>query len=174
MLSEKSAATIVSPFPPSARRSATSLVSSTRGCSPPTPKLLRDLFNRGNQYAIVHKYLFEAMVEVLGEAITPKVAQAWNEVYWLMANALIAIESRLYAEAGAADGDTWREYRVVGRYEETADGATFLVRPVDDGALPPARPWQYTSRCRWSCPTARTRSGSTACPGPLRTRCGSR
>ncbi|GAA2760927.1 FAD-binding oxidoreductase [Actinopolymorpha rutila] len=98
-----------------------------------------------DQYAIVHKYLFEAIAEVLGDAVTPEVAQAWNEVYWLMANALIAIESRLYAEAGAADGDTWREYRVVGRYEETADVAMFLVRPVDEGPLPPARPGQYVS-----------------------------
>ena len=35
------------------------------------------------QYAIVHEHLFAAIVEVLGEAVTPEVAAAWDEVYWL-------------------------------------------------------------------------------------------
>ena len=30
------------------------------------------------------------IVDVLGDAVTPEVAAAWDEVYWLMANALIA------------------------------------------------------------------------------------
>ena len=34
-----------------------------------------------DQYAIVHKHLFDAIVEVLGDAITPEVAAAWDEVY---------------------------------------------------------------------------------------------
>ncbi|MET7442502.1 globin domain-containing protein, partial [Streptomyces sp. NPDC005568] len=43
-----------------------------------------------DQYTIVHKYLFGAIAEVLGDAVTPEVAAAWDEVYWLMAGALIA------------------------------------------------------------------------------------
>ncbi|NUW39428.1 globin domain-containing protein [Nonomuraea rhodomycinica] len=98
-----------------------------------------------DQYVIVHKYLFGAIAEVLGEAVTPEVAAAWDEVYWLMAGALIAQEARIYAEAGARDGDTWRTWRVVARREETSDVASFLLRPVDDAPLPPARPGQYVS-----------------------------
>lgn len=30
-----------------------------------------------------------AIVDVLGDAATPEVAAAWDEVYWLMANMLI-------------------------------------------------------------------------------------
>ncbi|MER6584066.1 globin domain-containing protein, partial [Nonomuraea sp. NPDC001023] len=60
-----------------------------------------------DQYVIVHKYLFGAIAEVLGQAVTPQVAAAWDEVYWLMAGALIAMEARLYAEAGAVEGRTW-------------------------------------------------------------------
>src|SRR5690348_1809709 len=38
-----------------------------------------------DQYTVVHKYLFRAIGEVLGDAVTPEVAAAWDEVYWLMA-----------------------------------------------------------------------------------------
>ncbi|AQZ63149.1 Flavohemoprotein (Hemoglobin-like protein) (Flavohemoglobin) (Nitric oxide dioxygenase) [[Actinomadura] parvosata subsp. kistnae] len=98
-----------------------------------------------DQYVIVHKYLFGAIAEVLGEAVTPEVAAAWDEVYWLMAGALIAMEARIYAEAGAHNGATWRQWRVVARRDETPDAVSFLLRPADDGPVPPARPGQYVS-----------------------------
>ncbi|GAA3129004.1 globin domain-containing protein [Streptosporangium carneum] len=98
-----------------------------------------------DQYVIVHKYLFGAIAEVLGDAVTPQVAQAWDEVYWLMAGALIAMEARVYAEAGADEGRTWRRWRVVGRREETADVVSFQLSPLGDDPVPPARPGQYVS-----------------------------
>ncbi|MBD0745112.1 globin domain-containing protein [Streptomyces sp. CBMA152] len=97
------------------------------------------------QYEVVHRHLFDAIVEVLGEAVTPEVAAAWDEVYWLMANALIAIEARLYAEQGVLAGDVWREWTVVGRRDETADAATFRLRPADDAPAPRFRAGQYVS-----------------------------
>ena len=84
------------------------------------------------QYAVVHEHLFAAIAEVLGEAVTPEVAAAWDEVYWLMANALAAIEKRLYEESGGHRG--LRPWEVVERVTETADVVTFRVRPVDGGA----------------------------------------
>ncbi|MFG2962279.1 MULTISPECIES: globin domain-containing protein [unclassified Streptomyces] len=83
------------------------------------------------QYDVVHEHLFAAIVEVLGEAVTPEVAAAWDEVYWLMANALIAIEKRLYEESGEPGLRPWE---VVERVVETADVVTFRVRPADGGA----------------------------------------
>ncbi|MFI1173390.1 globin domain-containing protein [Streptomyces melanogenes] len=97
------------------------------------------------QYGVVHEHLFAAIAEVLGEAVTPEVAAAWDEVYWLMANALIAVEARLYAERGVAAGDVWREWTVEGRTEETADVATFRLRPADGAPAPGFRPGQYVS-----------------------------
>ncbi|MEV0699591.1 globin domain-containing protein [Saccharopolyspora sp. NPDC050389] len=97
-----------------------------------------------DQYSIVHTNLFAAIAEVLGEAVTDEVAAAWSEVYWSMADALIAIEARLYAEAGIPDGDVWREYRVVGRLSDD-DVVTFIVRPVDGSPIPASRPGQYVS-----------------------------
>ncbi|MFE2063830.1 globin domain-containing protein [Streptomyces sp. NPDC059467] len=95
------------------------------------------------QYAVVHEHLFAAIVEVLGEAVTPEVAAAWDEVYWLMANALIAIEKRLYEESGEPGLRPWE---VVERITETADVTTFRVRPVDSGtAVRGFRAGQYVS-----------------------------
>ncbi|MEV8098430.1 globin domain-containing protein [Kitasatospora sp. NPDC085879] len=97
------------------------------------------------QYPVVHEHLFAAIVEVLGEAVTPEVAAAWDEVYWLMANALIALEKGLYAGAGTGPAALWRPYTVVARLLETDDVATFLVRPADGGPLPATAPGQYVS-----------------------------
>ncbi|KUN25987.1 hemin transporter [Streptomyces corchorusii] len=94
------------------------------------------------QYDVVHEHLFAAIAEVLGEAVTPEVAAAWDEVYWLMANALIAIEKRLYEESG---GPGLRAWEVVERVEETADVVTFRLRPADGGPVAGFRAGQYVS-----------------------------
>ncbi|MEW1780359.1 globin domain-containing protein [Streptomyces sp. NPDC086777] len=96
------------------------------------------------QYDVVREHLFAAIAEVLGEAVTPQVAAAWDEVYWLMANALAAIEKRLYEESGGRPG--LRPWEVVERVAETADVVTFRVRPVDGGpSVRGFRAGQYVS-----------------------------
>ncbi|MGA4842385.1 globin domain-containing protein [Streptomyces sp. G45] len=98
------------------------------------------------QYKVVHRHLSAAIAEVLGDAVTPEVAAAWDEVYWLMAGALIAIERRLYAERGILAGATEpREWEVVERIEETPDVATFRLRPADGRPAPAFRAGQYVS-----------------------------
>ncbi|MEU5719687.1 globin domain-containing protein [Streptomyces sp. NPDC020403] len=98
-----------------------------------------------DQYTIVHKYLFGAIAEVLGDAVTPEVAAAWDEVYWLMAGALIGREARLYQDAGVEPGDVWRQWTVVERRTETPDVVSFLLRPADGRPAPRARAGQYVS-----------------------------
>ncbi|MFB6633567.1 globin domain-containing protein [Streptomyces sp. NPDC056362] len=97
------------------------------------------------QYKTVHEHLFAAIVEVLGDAVTPEVARAWDEVYWLMANALVAVETRLYQEAGVPEGQVWRAMEIVERREETPDTASFVLRPADGSPTAPFRPGQYAS-----------------------------
>ncbi|GII42006.1 globin domain-containing protein [Planotetraspora phitsanulokensis] len=77
------------------------------------------------QYEVVHKYLFAAIADVLGEAATPEVVRAWDEVYWLMANALIAIETRLRRDTTTG----WLQATVVERRSETADAVSLTLRP---------------------------------------------
>ncbi|CAM5729564.1 Flavohemoprotein [Streptomyces badius] len=97
------------------------------------------------QYEVVHTHLFAAIADVLGDAVTPEVAAAWDEVYWLMAGSLIAVEERLYAQRGVLAGDVWQAWEVAGRVEETEDVATFLLRPAEDMPAPAFRPGQYVS-----------------------------
>ncbi|MGW1541441.1 globin domain-containing protein [Streptomyces sp. NPDC002309] len=98
-----------------------------------------------DKYAIVHKHLFGAIAEVLGDAVTPEVAAAWDEVYWLMANSLIAIEARLYQQAGVADGDVWQKMEIVERHQETSDVVSLVLRPADGSPVRSFRPGQYVS-----------------------------
>ncbi|MFI0039980.1 globin domain-containing protein [Streptomyces mutabilis] len=96
-----------------------------------------------DQYKVVHRHLFAAIADVLGDAVTPEVAAAWDEVYWLMANALVAVETRLYQEAEVAEGEVWHSMEITERREETPDAVSFVLRPVDGRPTRPFRPGQY-------------------------------
>ncbi|MGW1672489.1 globin domain-containing protein [Streptomyces sp. NPDC002324] len=96
-----------------------------------------------DQYPLVGRHLLGAVAEVLGDAVTPEVAAAWDEVYWLMANALMAMEGRLYAEAGVENGDVWRRMEIAERHQETPDAVSLVLRRTDGRPTAPFRPGQY-------------------------------
>lgn len=98
-----------------------------------------------DQYTLVGRHLLGAVAEVLGDAVTPEVAAAWDEVYWLMANALIAIEARLYAQAGVENGDVWQRMEIAERYQESDDAVSLVLRRTDGLPAAPFRPGQYVS-----------------------------
>jgi nitric oxide dioxygenase len=97
------------------------------------------------QYTIVGRHLLAAVGEVLGDAVTPEVSAAWDEVYWLFAAQLIAEEARLYQQAGLDPAAPLRPYRVVRRIEETADVVSLVLEPVDGKPLPEIAAGQYVS-----------------------------
>ena len=82
---------------------------------------------------------------MLGDAVTPEVAAAWSEVYWLFALQLVAEEARLYLQANIDPTQPTRPYRVVRRIEETADVITLVLEPTDGRPLPAIAPGQYVS-----------------------------
>jgi nitric oxide dioxygenase len=98
-----------------------------------------------DQYAIVHQHLFAAVAEVLGDAITPEVAAAWDEVYWLMAYALINEERGLYSARGVTPEGVWRDWQVIQKIVETDDVVTFVVRRIDDRLVKTSLPGQYVT-----------------------------
>ncbi|TQJ92708.1 globin domain-containing protein [Streptomyces sp. SLBN-31] len=95
-----------------------------------------------DQYTLVARHLLGAVAEVLGDAVTPEVAAAWDEVYWLMANAL---EARLYAQARVEDGAVWQAMEVAERHEETPDAVSLVLRRADGVPTGPFVPGQYVS-----------------------------
>lgn len=100
---------------------------------------------RPEQYTIVGRNLMAAVGEVLGEAVTPAVAAAWNEVYWLFGAQLIAEEARIYAEQGVDPNTPFRPYRLVRRIEETDDVVTLVLEPADGAPVAQSAPGQYVS-----------------------------
>ncbi|WP_327743004.1 FAD-binding oxidoreductase [Streptomyces europaeiscabiei] len=98
-----------------------------------------------DKYPLVGRHLLAAVAEVLGDAVTPEVAAAWDEVYWLMANALIAMEARLYTEAGVENGDVWRRMEIAERHQESAEAVSLVLRRTDGRPTVPFLPGQYVS-----------------------------
>ena len=97
------------------------------------------------QYQVVHDNLFAAIVDVLGDAVTPQVAAAWDEVYWLMAYALINQERGLYSARGVKPETVWREWEIVQKTQETSDVTTFVVKRVDNRLVKTSLPGQYVT-----------------------------
>ncbi|WP_030437325.1 globin domain-containing protein [Actinoplanes subtropicus] len=100
---------------------------------------------RPDQYEIVRDHLMWAIGDVLGDAVTPAVAAAWEEVYWLMAYALIHQERGLYSARGVTAERVWRRWRVASKVRETDDVVLFVMRRMDDRSVRTSLPGQYVS-----------------------------
>lgn len=99
---------------------------------------------QARQYTIVGHYLLDAVGTVLGDAVTPEVRAAWDEVYWLFGCSLIAEEAKLYALGGTNPEQPWRKHRVVERVEESEDVISLLLAPVS-GEVASHRTGQYVA-----------------------------
>ena len=100
---------------------------------------------KADQYQVVHEHLMWAIVDVLGDAVTPDVAAAWDEVYWLMANLLINQERSMYAATNLSPDTVWRTWRVAKKIQETDDVVTFVVERMDEREVKPSLPGQYVT-----------------------------
>jgi nitric oxide dioxygenase len=100
---------------------------------------------RPEQYTVVGHHLLDAVGVVLGDVVTPEIARAWDEVYWLFATQLVAEEARLYQQGGVDPSNPLRPYRVVRRIEETDDVVSLVIEPADGNELPQIAPGQYVS-----------------------------
>ncbi|WP_432560240.1 globin domain-containing protein [Granulicoccus sp. GXG6511] len=99
---------------------------------------------KATDYTIVGRHLMWAVGDVLGGAVTPEVAAAWDEVYWLFGAQLIAEEAKLYALGGTDPDQPWRKYKVVDRDDETEGVFSLELAPVE-GDLPTHHVGQYVA-----------------------------
>ncbi|KAE8381928.1 globin-like protein [Aspergillus bertholletiae] len=101
------------------------------------------LYIQPDQYQIVGKFLLEAMGQVLGDALTPEILDAWATAYWQLADLMIGREAELYKQA---DGWTdFRHFRIAKKVPESSEITSFYLEPVDGKPLPKFRPGQYIS-----------------------------
>src|SRR6185312_1742942 len=96
-------------------------------------------------YPHVGNALLGAIKDVLGDAATDEVLEAWGEAYWFLADILIGREKQIYETAAAAPGGWagWRDFVVTGKLRESEIITSFVLRPVDGGPVLHHRPGQY-------------------------------
>ncbi|MDO5454462.1 MAG: globin domain-containing protein [Corynebacterium sp.] len=94
-----------------------------------------------DQYPVIHEHLMAGIGEVLGDAVTDDVAEAWSAVYWLMAEVLVDQEKGLYASDDVKPGEVFREVTVTDKQSLTENVTTYTLQ----GDLVKPRPGQYTS-----------------------------
>ncbi len=88
----------------------------------------RALDVRPEHYPIVGKYLLEAIGEVLGDAATPEIIDAWGEYYGKIADVFIGIEKEMY-ESAAWEG--FKPFVVKKKENVTPDIVRFTVDSED-------------------------------------------
>ncbi|SDK54440.1 nitric oxide dioxygenase [Methylophilus rhizosphaerae] len=94
-------------------------------------------------YPIVGTHLLGAIKEVLGDAATPELIDAWAEAYGALANALITEEKNLYANTVMAGDLT--DMRVAEVIEQSPTAKTLKLQPLGNEGVPSYKPGQYVS-----------------------------
>lgn len=105
----------------------------------------RGLDVRPEHYPIVGKYLLLAIKEVLGDAATDEILQAWEEAYGVIAQVFIDIETDMYKQAEEQVGgwDSFKDFIVVNKVKESDEITSFYLKPKDDAVLPAYEAGQY-------------------------------
>lgn len=102
---------------------------------------------KADHYPIVGKHLLLAIKDVLGEAATDEIIEAWGQAYRVIADVFIEIEREMYEETYAQDGG-WKGFRdffVDKKIKESDVITSFYLKPKDGASIPSFSPGQYLS-----------------------------
>ncbi|TYR75806.1 NO-inducible flavohemoprotein [Rossellomorea vietnamensis] len=105
----------------------------------------RSLGIKPEQYPIVGEHLLLAIKEVLGDAATEEILEAWGEAYGVIAQVFIDVEEEMYQEAEAKEAG-WREFKdftVIKKKPESSLITSFYLKPNDGQKVPSYLPGQY-------------------------------
>ncbi|MFD1768745.1 NO-inducible flavohemoprotein [Sphingobacterium suaedae] len=102
---------------------------------------------RPEQYAIVGRHLIASIQEVLGEAATPELVEAWTIAYRQLAALMSGHEQILYDQQTQKIGGWagWRPFIVRKKVEESSEITSFYLYPSDGGTVADFMPGQYIS-----------------------------
>ncbi|MGW8958879.1 NO-inducible flavohemoprotein [Paenibacillus sp. NPDC055715] len=107
----------------------------------------RSLGIKPEHYPIVGKYLLAAIKDVLGEAATDEIIDAWADAYGVIARVFIDVEADMYKEAEQQRGG-WSGFKgfvVQKKIKESDEITSFYLVPQDGQELPVFEPGQYIS-----------------------------
>ncbi|SFA70889.1 MULTISPECIES: NO-inducible flavohemoprotein [unclassified Bacillus (in: firmicutes)] len=107
----------------------------------------RSLGIKPEHYPIVGKHLIMAIKDVLGDAATDEILQAWTDAYGVIADVFISVEAEMYDEAANQTGG-WEDFKyfIIDKKVTESDVITsFYLKPADGKELPPFQPGQYIS-----------------------------
>ncbi|WP_232827967.1 NO-inducible flavohemoprotein [Paraliobacillus sp. X-1268] len=96
-------------------------------------------------YPIVGENLLAAIKEVLGDAATDDIINAWGEAYGVIADVFIQVEVDMYKENEEKIGG-WKGYRdfnVIKKVKESDVITSFYLKPSDNGSIPFYQAGQY-------------------------------
>ena len=99
------------------------------------------------QYLLVGNHLIASIKEVLGDAATPEIIDAWEVAYSQLAELMSGHEASLYKKQVAQPhGWTgWRSFKVGKKVSESIEITSFYLYPIDGEKVPPHIPGQYIS-----------------------------
>ncbi|WP_102347260.1 NO-inducible flavohemoprotein [Bacillus sp. Marseille-P3661] len=105
----------------------------------------RSLVIKPEHYPIVGKHLLRAIKEVLGDAATDEIINAWAEAYGVISQVFIDIEKQMYDEAAAKAGGwaEFKEFKVIDKVQESDVITSFYLAPSDQSIVPTYEPGQY-------------------------------
>lgn len=105
----------------------------------------RGLGVKAEHYPIVGKHLLGAIKEVLGDAATDEIIDAWEKAYEVIAKVFIDMEADMYqvAEEQPQGWDGFKEFQVIKKVKESDVITSFYLKPTDDKGLPHFEPGQY-------------------------------
>lgn len=107
----------------------------------------RSLNIQPEQYKIVGTHLIASIGEVIGEAATPEILDAWTVAYYQLAGIMIDLEKELYAENAAKAGswNGWRKFTIKKIVEESTEIKSFYLYSEDGKEIADFHSGQFIS-----------------------------
>ncbi|MYL54217.1 NO-inducible flavohemoprotein [Pontibacillus yanchengensis] len=105
----------------------------------------RSLNIKPEQYPIVGENLLAAIKDVLGDAATDDIIEAWGKAYTVIADVFIQVEQDMYQEVAHKNGGwlDYRDFKITHKIQESDVITSFYLSPVDQGTLPDYKAGQY-------------------------------
>lgn len=107
----------------------------------------RSLNIQPEQYKIVGTQLIASIAEVVGEAATTEILEAWTLAYYQLAQIMIDLEKELYQENAAKPGswNGWRNFIIKKIVDESSEIKSFYLYPEDGKEITDFHSGQFIS-----------------------------